>query len=101
MYANGKTVKFTTSGRLFPHIQCTKPKKGVIVAGWRDKGATLYAVVPYKGNKRVSTPNYYLCRHKCDIKELLDKPAPADFPSVRAAVSAQLSQSRYHKPRDL
>ena len=86
-----------TSGRLFPHIKCEDPETGVIVAGWEDDGATLYAVVPYEGNERVSTPNYYLCRHKLDIKQLLDNPAPAAFLSVRAAVLEQLSQQRYHK----
>ena len=101
MYENGTWVAFTTSGNLFPHIKCAELETGVIMAGWEDDGATLYAVVPYEGNERVSTPNYYLCRHTCDVKALLDKPAPADFPSVRAAVSAQLSQSRYHKPRGL
>ena len=98
MYENGTWVEFTTSGNLFPGIKCEKPKTGVIMEGWEDDGATLYAVVPYEGNERVPTPSYYLCRHTCDIKALLDKPAPAGFASVRAAVSAQLSQHRYHKP---
>ena len=68
MYENGTWVAFTTSGNLFPHIKCAELETGVIMAGWEDDGATLYAVVPYEGNERVSTPNYYLCRHTCDVK---------------------------------
>ena len=67
MYADGTWVKFTTSGRLFPHIKCKEPETGVIVAGWEDDGATLYAVVPYKGNERAPTkllPVSPLLRHQ-------------------------------------
>ena len=105
MYENGTWVEFTTSGNLFPGIKCEKPKTGVIMEGWEDDGAILYAVVPYEGNERVPTPSYYLCRHSCDIKGGIGgnapPPPPAAFLSERAAVSAQLSQSRYHKPRGL
>lgn len=85
MYENGTWVKFTTSGRLPPHIECVVPKTGVIVRGWEDNGATLYAVEHYEGNKKIPTPSYYTCRHHMDIKELLNKEPLRVLPERAAA----------------
>jgi len=87
MYAKGTWVRFTTSGELFPHIECTVPKTGVIVDGWcrGSDGTIMYAVEHYEGNKRIPTPSYYTCRHVEDIKELLDKPPLRVLPERAAA----------------
>ena len=89
MYAKGTWVKFTTSGRLFPHIECAEPKTGVIVDGWEDDGAILYSVEHYEGNKKIPTPSCYMCRHWMDIKEVLDKPPLRILPGRKAAIKAE------------